>query len=620
MLYCPFEFQQFLKSSARAGSGGGMVKKLLVCGLGIALGGCYQPMKPSDGHLRDQPGPPAASIPPLVQAVPAPPKPKPTVRPETYSVVVNQVSARELLFALARDAKVNVDIHPGITGAVTLNAIDQTLPQLLSRISKQVDMRYELDGPNLVVMPDSPYLRIYKIDYVNMQRSTTGQVTVAGNIAGGSSGGGAGGGASGGGGGGSNTSTVSVRNESSNKFWETLVKNVEEILRETDRVLPGGPGPSPAVPAQPPAGAAPGAAGAAAAPVAAGPNITFREAASVIANAEAGILTLRATSRQHEKIQEFLDYVLLNARRQVLIEATVVEVQLSNSYQQGINWEIFNRPGTAPGITGGMFPSGQVIGSPTGSILTLRYNSTTFAMTVRLLEQFGTVRVVSSPRISVINNQTAVLKVVQNLVYFTTSAQQSQGTTGGTLATFTSTPNSVAVGFVMNVTPQISANDVVLLNVKPTISSTIGTGVQDPNPALANPCGTATSPLGTCGIGPIVSLIPQIATRELESVIKVASGDIAVMGGLIQDEVRNAEDTIPGVNRVPVLGDVFSNKNLQNSKTELVVFIRPVVIKDASLDGDYRGYRVFVPGDDFLSQPNPGRRLCDFRIDPGCPR
>ncbi|MGH8697520.1 MAG: secretin N-terminal domain-containing protein, partial [Burkholderiales bacterium] len=243
-----------------------MVKKLLVCGLGIALGGCFQPMKPSEGHLRDQPGPPAASIPPPVQALPAPPKPKPTVRPETYSVVVNQVNVRELLFALARDARVNVDIHPGITGAVTLNAIDQTLPQLLSRISKQVDMRYELDGPNLVVMPDSPYLRIYKIDYVNMQRSTSGQVSVAGNIAGGSSAGGsAGGGASGGGGGGgggANTSSVSVRNEQSNKFWETLVTNIKEILQETDKVLPGASGPAPtaAAPTQPPGGAAPGAA------------------------------------------------------------------------------------------------------------------------------------------------------------------------------------------------------------------------------------------------------------------------------------------------------------------------------------------------------------------------
>src|SRR5262249_10655964 len=326
-----------------------MVKKLLVFGVGVALGGCFQPMKPSDGHLRDQPAPPAASIPPLVQTLPSPPRPKPALKPETYTVVVNQVNVRELLFALARDAKVNVDIHPGITGTVTLNAFDQTLPQLLSRIAKQVDMRYELDGPNLVVMPDSPYLRIYKIDYVNMQRETKGQVSVAGNIAGGTPAGGGGapgGGAAGVGGGVSNTSSVSVRNDASNKFWDTLVKNVEEILRETDKILPGTPvGAAAAVPppATPGPGSGPGAPAVAVAPVSAGPNVSFREAASVIANPEAGILTLRATSRQHEKIQEFLDYVLVNARRQVLIEATIVEVQLSHNYQQGVNWEIIAR-------------------------------------------------------------------------------------------------------------------------------------------------------------------------------------------------------------------------------------------------------------------------------------
>ena len=192
-----------------------MVKILLVCGLGIALSGCFQPMKPSTGHMQDATATAAATIPPPIQAVPAPPKPKPTTRAETYSVVVNNVNVRELLFALARDARVNVDIHPGITGAVTLNAIDQTLPQLLSRISKQVDMRYELDGPNLLVMPDSPYLRIYRIDYVNMVRATQGQVSVSSEIIGqqgGAAGGAGGGAAQGGGGAGQNTSRVSVQN------------------------------------------------------------------------------------------------------------------------------------------------------------------------------------------------------------------------------------------------------------------------------------------------------------------------------------------------------------------------------------------------------------------------
>lgn len=102
---------------------------------------------------------------------------------ETYSVVVNNVQVRDLLFALARDAKVNVDIHPGIAGVVTLNAIDQTLPQLLTRISKQVDMRFEMDGPNLSVMQDSPFLKHYKVDYVNMSRNVTGTVSTNSQIA-----------------------------------------------------------------------------------------------------------------------------------------------------------------------------------------------------------------------------------------------------------------------------------------------------------------------------------------------------------------------------------------------------------------------------------------------------
>ena len=133
-------------------------------------------MKPSAGHVEAAAPAPASEIPEPVRITPILPKPKPAARPETYSVVVNNVKVQELLFALARDAKLNVDIHSGITGSVTLNAINQTLPQLLERISKQVDMRYEIDGPNLAVMPDTPYLRIYKIDYVNMDRDTTSTV------------------------------------------------------------------------------------------------------------------------------------------------------------------------------------------------------------------------------------------------------------------------------------------------------------------------------------------------------------------------------------------------------------------------------------------------------------
>lgn len=567
-------------------------------------------MKPSEGHLRETPAAPTASIPAPVQTPPALPRPRPTTKPETYSVVVNNVRVHELLFALARDAKLNVDIHPGINGAITLNAIDQTLPQLLNRIARQVDMRYELDGPNLAVMPDSPYLRVYKIDYVNMERQTRGTVSVSGNIL--STGGvtGTGGTSTAGGMAGSatgttNASTLSVQNVTTNRFWDTLEKNIEAILRETDKVIPG-PGaaaPAAAVPPPPPSGQQPINGTAPAVPA---PSVTYREAASVISNPEAGVITVRATGRQHEKIQEFLDQVLVNVKRQVLIEATIVEVRLSNNYQQGIDWGIFSGLSGFQFLQGGLYRTtppatppvpqvGLLTAQPDANLLAGQYNSRDFKATVQLLETFGTVRVLSSPRISVINNQTAVLKVVDNIVYFLVQSTTSQAQTN-VVNSVNTTPQSVSVGFIMNVTPQIDDAGAILLNVKPTISR-VQSFVRDPNPLIP---------------ASIPNLIPQIQQRELESVLRVTSGDVAVMGGLIQDEVRNNEDTLPGINRVPVLGDMLANRNLLNGKTELVIFLRPQVIRDPSIDGDYSAYRVFLPGEDFLSKPNPGRRQLDL--------
>ena len=219
---------------------------------------------------------------------------------------------------------------------VTLNAINQTLPQILDRISKQVDMRYELKDGLLVVMPDSPFLKSYKIDYVNMSRDAEGGISNTSQIGSGALGGATSGGA--------NNSQLSIKNSSKNHFWDTLVKNITDFLRETDKVLPQGS--SVVVVQQQKTESKKGDAATADQDNAAivegeGSTVTrrstFREAASVISNPEAGILTVRATSKQHEKIQEFVTQVMRSARRQVLIEATIAEVRLNSNYQQGIN-------------------------------------------------------------------------------------------------------------------------------------------------------------------------------------------------------------------------------------------------------------------------------------------
>ena len=357
--------------------------------------------------------------------------------------------------------------------------------------------------------------------------------------------------------------------------------------------------------AQVPPGA-PGAPGAA--PAASAPNTSFREAAAVIVNAEAGVIIVRATSRQHEKIQEFLDQVLANVKRQVLIEATIAEVQLNNQYQQGIDWSAFRVRGgstfTGSQVQGGTiattptFPNG-VTGTVSGAglpsapgfpnLLTLAAGNASISGVLQLLESFGTVRVLSSPKLSVLNNQTALLRVVDNIVYFNVQSSTTNVVNSGSTLSVTTTAVTVPVGFVMNVTPQISDDDTVLLNVKPSTTRLIRF-VNDPNPILTIP-----------------NQVPQLRMREMESLIRVNSGQMAVLGGLIEDSVNDIEDTIPVVNSIPFLGSLFSSRNRNNTKTELVVFLRPVVVKDASMDGDYRAFRPLLPGDDFISKPNPGK-------------
>jgi general secretion pathway protein D len=598
-----------------------MKKHLLISMLALAVSACSNaPIQPpGDNHLRTEKvgAGETAQIPPPVRQIQSLPKPKPVAKTETYSVVVNNVRVQELLFALARDAKVNVDIHPGIEGTVTLNAIDQTLQQLLTRIAKQVDVRWELDGPNLAVMPDSPFLRTYKVDYVNMSRDTNSTVTVNSQI-GAQSAVGTVGGNSG------NNSLTKIENKAQNRFWETLEKNLKDLLRETDKILPEGSSETVVERQDEQAttgtGAPPPTANRGNVPtnLAVSPNpatiqqsgmtvtrrITFREAASVIASPETGIVNVRATSRQHEKVREFLDQIMDSAKRQVLIEATIVEVRLSNKYQQGIDW---NRAASGFAAATGLKLSqtGAVIAGTGLFALEARQTTSsggTFTTAIKLLEDYGNVKVLSSPKLSVLNNQTAMLRVVTNNVYFTVKSDVAPGVSGGSpVKAITTTPQTVAVGFVMAVTPQISDSDTVTLNVRPSITSVVGEGVLDPNPDLT-----------------IDSRIPVIRTREMESILRIDSGNIAVMGGLMEDTLDNSDQGLPSVTSIPVIGNLFQNRNDSRVKTELVIFLRPVIVKDASLQGDYADYRSLLPGPDFFKKGNlgPPQQQFDFGSKP----
>ena len=497
--------------------------------------------KQSEGHLA-VPARTQGDIPKAVAKTPFLPPPKSAPKQETYTVVVNDVSVKELLFALARDAKLNVDIHPKVKGKATLNAINQTLPQILNRISEQVDLRFKIDGPNLVISPDIPYVRIYEIDYVNLIRNSVSETSVATEISTtggsvdetGSSSGQAG-----------NKSKSTVINTSKNDFWKMLADNITLLLHEK--------------------------------------SDAGKAVDRVVVNSLGGVVSVLATEREHVNVQQFVDKLMSNVRRQVLIEATIVEVELSDRYQAGVDWQrLSNNNGLDN--NGPSFRSLMTDGNyDTPPIFSLTYSNAArniFAA-VKALETFGDTKVLSSPKIMAINNQMALLKVVDETVYFTVEREIVEATdSSAARETFTSEIHTIPVGLVMSVIPQITGQDNVTMNIRPTISRITGFKV-DPAPRLAG--------------ANFDNLIPEIQIREMESFLRVNNGQTVVLGGLMQNKKSNDQSSVPFFSDLPFVGRLFDSRDDDYTKTELVIFLKPTVIRNGSLDGDFKDFRQYLP-------------------------
>ena len=507
----------------------------------LLLGACTipEPRDRSDAHLGTAVRPRAA-IPEPVRQVALLPPPEPAPALETYTVVVNEVPVKELLFALARDAAINVDIDPQIDGVITLNAVDQTLLRILERISRQVNVRYEFDDETLVVTSDRPFLRTYKVDYVNLARDSKNTVSIATQVFEADVGDDR---ESRRGGGSDTNSTTDIESISQHRFWETLTRAIEGIIAE--KPYPGR-------------------------------GVDGESRSYVIPHRESGVVLVSANASQHEEVQALLDKVLVSVRYQVLIEATVVEVKLNDNYQTGIDWTLMTGDWDIQQSLGNL-----ELGDLTEPSIAIGITPGDLSATVNLLTRFGDVSVVSSPKIMALNNQSAVLKVVENIVYFEIESRTSQAQITS-LTTFDTTARTVPVGFIMTITPQISASDTVTLDIRPTISR-VTDFVQDPNPNLV------------VGGQQIDNLVPQIATREISSVLKVNSGQTAVLGGLMQDEVLRDTQGIPVLSDLPAIGELFTRRNNEFTKSELVIFVRPTVIKNPSLDRDFRDFRQFLP-------------------------
>ena len=297
---------------------------------------------------------------------------------------------------------------------------------------------------------------------------------------------------------------------------------------------------------------------------------------SISSNKSAGIISVFATRKEHENVAQYLDDVCESASAQVLIEAKIVEVALSEVYKAGINWTSLTNNvssiGGLTGATGGLTTAGIPLFN--GSI----------SASVDALETFGTIRTIASPRINAINNQKASLNFGDTKVYFRIDANQNVTTTTGATAantsTITSTKQEIDIGTKLDITPSINIKSgEIVMKIKPSLSVE-GTSVVDPaSPQYKDSDGN---------IQIIKNEVPQVNKRTMETMAKVKSGNILVIGGLMKDSTKNTDNGVPFLSRIPLLGLLFKTVSKDSTITETVIFIKATIIKNGRVDKDDR--------------------------------
>jgi MSHA biogenesis protein MshL len=525
------------------------------------------------------------------------------------SVSINEnVSVKDALYELAKQANFDIELDPRIQGGVIFSAKNRPFDQVMERISELAGLRYRMEDNMVRVELDTPYSKSYKIDYLTMSRQVTNSVNNNSSVqAQGDSGGTTGG------------SAFSMTGTADINFWKDLEDNMKQImdsnsekdfLKSADTPDVVVPTPMPAETPDAVAAAAPGA-GAPPPPATPAPAAkatvdapTTKPTYSI--NKQAGVISVFANDRVQRKIAEYLDVVRRSVTSQVLIEAKVIEVQLTDQYATGVNWQAVDLPGhiglsmnntgttipfaiTAANINAGglTVPNANGIGTTTSALIdsarggiALSLDSNNLDGLIQAVSKFGVVHGLASPRLTVLNNQSAVLNVAKNVVYFEidkTDAVLGENSQVVTPAKEEATQKTVPEGVMVNVTPSIDlATGETMLAVRPTITKVIEYAVDPTNDK---------------------NKIPVMAVQEFDSVIRLKSGDVAVLGGLLKDTAESVQGGIPGASEVPLIGGLFRNQTDTIKKTELIVLLRATILDAAGKSvsqADRDLYQVFI--------------------------
>jgi len=514
------------------------------------------------------------------------------------SISVNQtVPLRDALFELAKEADYDIELDSNITGSVIFSARNKPFDIVLDRITEMAGLRYKIDDNTIRIEEDRAFMHNYKIDYLNYVRESSSSISSSTDVVSGD--------------GADTGSDFESSSSSSSDFWAELETGLTQVLggeaitgRLRSAVTPmisaldtsGEPG----IAAQP--------AGSdvvvqvsslpAVGPDAASSGAGSGQDALFAMNRHAGIISVYAPQRKHKEVKEYLDQVRRSSTAQVLIEAKVIEVELSENYAMGIDWsELFPNSNdlsvipsnTTQGFLGSTAPDAGI------SIAFAKWDLST---TIDAISQFGTTRALSSPRITVLNNQPAALNVATNLVYFELDVEIEAGDDGTPPTTTVSSDiQNVPEGVLINVLPSINLDEQkISLAIRPTITNV---DVFEADPAV--PLSIALNSSGlTAEQAALVegtqSLIPVVEVQEFDSVIELNSGQAIIMGGLMQDRVQSQETGVPILSEIPGIGSAFKSHSDFIQKVELVVILKATIIENNNNihETDREIYNMFV--------------------------
>ena len=453
------------------------------------------------------------------------------IKQETaFDISVSNAPAKLFFMSLVKDTGINMVVHPSVKGELSLDLKNVTVAEVLILTREVYGYEFKETATGYIVLPARIQSRIFPVNYLNVSRVGESTMTVSsGQIA--------------------NTSTSDGDSSSSTSnpiqsssinttikadFWADLHQTVAAIIGQ------GG-------------------------------------GRSVVVDRHAGLVIVRAMPGELRDVEAYLGSAQESLQRQVILETKIIEVTLSDSFQSGIDWAALSSSGRAVAGTAGIIDGSATILDSAGNLdasaaLSTSNNaftnlfavggaSTNFAALIRLLNTQGEVRVLSSPRVSTVNNQKAVIKVGSDEFFVTDVSSSTSSSASSTTITPDITLTPFFSGIALDVTPQISEDGDVILHIHPSVSE-----VTDQTKEIT--------------VGGLTQRLPLAfsTVRESDSVVRARSGQVVVIGGLMQNSSNNDDAGVPGLSKIPLFGNLFKQKRKINTRSELVILLRPIVV------------------------------------------